>query len=310
MLALQPPEHLIEQMKTKNIKFELISEEDSKSFLENNTYYKKISSYKNNFFYGIKDGQKNYFDLDFAYLKELSTIDMHLRKVILHICLNIEHSIKIRIINGCQKNNYNGYDIAEEFLNTYPTVRDNIFKNVTTSYCSELISHHKNKLPIWVLIEVISFGDLCKLFKFLTDKDLFGDHTKFVQRDNVSILYSVHNLRNAVAHNHCILRDLRYKNDLAALHSLSLFVSHVPEITESQRKKALSTKVYSDFTCLLYAINAFIDSAGIRKGAIDELHQIFTERMLRNKIYFANCNSVKNCYNFFKKILDFYYFKC
>lgn len=308
MLTLQSPEALIEQMKRKNIKFDLVTEEDAKFFLENSTYYKKISSYKNNFHYAIKDGTKNYFDLDFAYLKELSTIDMHLRKIILHICLNIEHSIKIRIINGCQKQNYNGFDIVEEFINIYPSVKENILKNATTSYCSELIANHKNKLPIWVLIEVISFGDLCKLFKFLTDRDIFGDHTKYVQRDNVSILYAVHNLRNAVAHSHCILRDLRYQNNVSSLHSLSVFVSNVPEITETQRKNALTTKVYSDFTCLLYAINTFIDSVGMRKGAIDELHQIFTERMLRNKTYFVHCNPVKNAYKFFKKILDFYFF--
>ena len=184
MSALQSHDALIEQMKTRNIKFNLITEDDAKLFLDKSSYYKKVSSYKRNFHYAIKDNHKFYFDLDFAYLKELSTIDMHLRKIIFHACLNIEHAIKLRIINACQQNNFDGYEIADEFLSAYPNVRENVFKNASTSYCFDLINANKNRLPLWILIEVISFGDLCKLYKFLTYKDIFGDHTKALQQNN------------------------------------------------------------------------------------------------------------------------------
>lgn len=307
MLSLKAPEELIEQMKTRNIKFDLMNEQDAISFLEKSTYYKKVSSYKNNFLYAIKDGHKSYYDLDFAYLRELSTIDMHLRKVIIHACLNIEHSVKLRIINACQRNNYNGYEIADEFLSTYPNVRNNVHQNAANSYCSDLITNYTNRIPIWIFVEVISFGDLCKLFKFLTDKDIFGDHTKSQQTDNVSILYAVHHLRNAAAHNHCILRDLRYQKNVTAIHEISTFVSRVSEINNDPRRKALTTKVYNDFICLLYAVYNFIDSEGVRNGTVNEIKDIFTDRMLKNKHYFTHCIPVKNAYTFIKKILDFYF---
>ena len=47
MQKLETPENLVVFMKDQNIKFENISEKEAIDFLNNNTYYKKISSYKN-----------------------------------------------------------------------------------------------------------------------------------------------------------------------------------------------------------------------------------------------------------------------
>ena len=55
MQKLETPENLVVFMKDQNIKFENISEKEAIDFLNNNTYYKKISSYKNNFDYYIKN---------------------------------------------------------------------------------------------------------------------------------------------------------------------------------------------------------------------------------------------------------------
>ena len=85
----------IEHMKKKGIKFEKMSEADASRFLQNNNYYFKLKAYCKN--YG-KNVNGEYQDLDFAYLVDLSTIDMHLRKFIIKVSLDVEHFLKVKLL--------------------------------------------------------------------------------------------------------------------------------------------------------------------------------------------------------------------
>lgn len=71
-------------MKSKGIKFKEVSETDAKEFLLKSNYYMKLASYRAN--YEKVDAGKRigeYKNLDFGYLQELSTIDMHLRYIVM-----------------------------------------------------------------------------------------------------------------------------------------------------------------------------------------------------------------------------------
>ena len=107
-------DHLIEHMKQKGIKFVEMTEDSARDFLSYNNYYMKLASYKCNYekcLEGKREGQ--YKNLDFAYLKELSTIDMHLRYIIIEMCLDIEHAIKVRILEDVTNNpDEDGYNVA------------------------------------------------------------------------------------------------------------------------------------------------------------------------------------------------------
>ena len=293
-------------MVKKGIKFNLYSEEDAKKYIETSTYYKKISSYQKNFATYVKDGEKVFADLEFAYLKELASLDVELRHIVLDISLDIEHSVKVTILNKCMELNFDGYDVVDDFFSKYPNVRGNIDKNSGNSYCTELIQAHSSHFPIWVVVEVISFGDLCKLYKFMVDKGYFGDSKKSAIRDVVSILYAVHNIRNAAAHNHCLLRDLRYSNDVQAEPTISGYVAQIPSIKKDQRQKALSTRFQHDFVCLIYAIDKLIISDGMRKDAITDIREFIDKKSIKHKEYFRSCIPVRNAYGFCKKVVDFY----
>ena len=63
----------IEHMKNIGIKFNLVSEEQAKAYLENDTYFFKIKAYAKNY---DKNKEGKYTNLDFGYLKELSLFPM------------------------------------------------------------------------------------------------------------------------------------------------------------------------------------------------------------------------------------------
>lgn len=105
-------DELIEHMKSKGITFHEVSENDAKEFLQKNNYYMKLAAYRANYEKcptGKRAGQ--YKKLDFGYLKELSVIDMHLRYIIIDMCLDIEHAIKVKLINDVTNNpSEDGYE--------------------------------------------------------------------------------------------------------------------------------------------------------------------------------------------------------
>lgn len=67
-------------MKSKGISFIQYEESDAKRFCKN-TYYFKLKAFERNYDkYNRTEKKGQYINLDFAYLVELSTIDMYLRK--------------------------------------------------------------------------------------------------------------------------------------------------------------------------------------------------------------------------------------
>ena len=112
-------DELIDHMKARGIKFEIISESEARDFLTKNNYYFKLASYRTLYAKcpegSSREGQ--YQNLDFAYLKELSTIDMHLRYIIVEMCLDIEHAIKVQLINAVTQNSDDdGYQLIKLYL--------------------------------------------------------------------------------------------------------------------------------------------------------------------------------------------------
>ncbi|RIY27654.1 CAAX protease, partial [Bifidobacteriaceae bacterium WP022] len=69
-------EQLIDKLKGKGVTFQKCTIKDAISFLNEHNYYVKVTAYKTNFH---KHNGK-YVGLDFMALKDLSTIDMYLRR--------------------------------------------------------------------------------------------------------------------------------------------------------------------------------------------------------------------------------------
>ena len=119
MKKLLTSKDLVEHMKSKGIRFSLVKESEAQRFLENNNYYLKLASYRENY-EKVPETEENagqYINLEFAYLQELSTIDMHLRYLILQMTLDIEHSLKVSLLNDIEQNDAeDGYNIIQKYL--------------------------------------------------------------------------------------------------------------------------------------------------------------------------------------------------
>lgn len=148
LLKLRPMmkiNELVPYLKKKNIKFEKINEHDAEEYLRNNNNYYNLTSYKHNFLKypspaGVYEGL--YIDLDFAYLKDMSIIDHRVRLLFFKIIIDIEHYLKIRILNLIENiEEENGYRVVNMYLDKdfndekFPKkVHNSIFKKVGNEY--------------------------------------------------------------------------------------------------------------------------------------------------------------------------------
>lgn len=295
----------IAHLKSKNISFNLMSEEEAKSFLSNNTYYFKIKSYLKAF-EKKKDG--SYINVDFAYLVELSKLDAHLREFIIQLSLDIEHMLKVKLINDITcDSSQDGYTIVNQLFAKYPKIHNSILNKKYNSATSDLIHKYENTgWNVWSLIEVLSFGDFIKLYELYYSG----------KSDSVTdLLWSLKFIRNAAAHNNCLLNSLRIPYSHSNLSSgdkitptkkLITYISKIPNLKSyDSRKKKMYNPVIHDFIASLVLFDLICNSPAIYEKTFNNLNKLFKDRFLKHKEYFSNDLYFVSLYNFCLKIIDF-----
>lgn len=308
LLRKQPlsTDALIQHMKAKGITFNIVSEDAAKEFLENHNYYFKLAAYRGNYTKyqrGIHAGK--YENLDFAYLKELSTIDMHLRYLILQMCLDIEHQLKVMLINEIDSNPVeNGYGLIHAF-DTNVRCRQKIIGQANNSYATDLIQKHQKRLdfPIWALCELISFGDLCRLYK--TYVEMYPERKGLPKH---SLLNPIRNLRNAAAHSNCLIYKLKAPRATTrkTLPAINNIVAQIPNISRSSRKDYLRIIPIHDFTVLLYWYYTFVKNVDLKRTRSSQLKNLFYHRMLEHKSYFQSNPYIKHAYIFTARLVHYF----
>lgn len=295
-------EQLIEHMKNKGISFNEVSEIDAKEFLQKNNYYMKLAAYRANYekcLTGKREGK--YKKLDFGYLKELSVIDMHLRYIIIDMCLDIEHSIKVKLINEITNNPLeDGYNIVRKFISKDDSFR--ILKNIRShksgEYCRDLIEKYYPYFPAWVFVELISFGDLVFFCSFY--EEVYG-----VQIVNNALMNTVRDVRNAAAHSNCLLNKMTERIDSSKQvnSDISKFIANMKDISKTSRVNNLKYKFTNSFITLLYVYDKLmIDDA--KQKRYQQLNDFINGRAIKHKDFFKSNSKIIGVYNFHKKVID------
>lgn len=222
----QTAQQLIAKMKNeKGISFKYISESDAENYLANINNYLRTAAYRKNFqkhTKGINNGK--YIRLDFAYLQELSTIDMHFRFLVSKMCLDIEHDLKVKMLSDIEHDSStDGYDIVKSFLTQNTYIIRKLEANSSSPFTSDLIHKYftiqrtnnptkqrkENRItayddcPAWVLLEMLTFGDFIKFYEFYYSSRDFPTLS-------TPVINLVKSLRNGTAHNNCILSNLAH----------------------------------------------------------------------------------------------------
>lgn len=315
---------LIAHSKGKGITFDIISEDEAKEYLGRNNNYFKLSSYRKNYTkYPSGSRKDQYRELDFAYLIELARIDVEVRHILLKMCLDIEHFLKVSLIKAVEDNlqagtGENGYKIVTDFITDASslnfeerarniskrsgTISRKIGQNTKNPYCEGLMRKYRGEMPVWVFVEVISFGDLEDLIAF------YAKEAGWKSPIDEKSLDRVRQIRNAAAHNNCIINDLRPEE--ASERDVSRTPRFITEfvcqagIGENMRKKKLANRRINQIVHLLYVYDKVVTSENTRNTRLTELYELLHTRMSIHGDYFATNSLLMSSHEFFVKITD------
>ena len=160
-----------------------------------------------------------------------------------------------------------------------------------------MIEKYYPYFPAWVFVELISFGDMVKLYEYYSEG--YPGRLK-----DSELLYSIRDLRNATAHRNCLINKLQRGTNKPSVKIIK-FVSNIDGIGKSMRDNKLSNKFLYDFISLLYVYNEFVISDIVKEKRFTEIKEFINGRVIRNKEYFEKNECIKTAYTFAKKVIDY-----
>lgn len=209
----------INLLKSRNILF--YDEEKAKNILLNNNYYNIINGYKD-LFLDINNPTNYKIGTHFEEIYALYEFDRQLRSIFLEYILKIENSMRALIAyyfsQAYGNDNYLKLDNFETFKNINVTVQKkqkqikfiqsligNINKNIANNVENKYIGHYITNygfIPLWVLVNILSFGDICNFYRLMKQKERIHISMVFniAETDLSSLLNILSKTRNLCAH--------------------------------------------------------------------------------------------------------------
>lgn len=299
---LTPPQIIDYCKNTLGLTFNIMDEERAKTFVAKQNYFFRLEQYLGICPEANKTRSGKYTGLDFGHLVEMSTIDMYLRKILFKLTIDLEHYLKVKLVGDCQDNPADdGYEVVAAFLEKNPKVRSSIQTG------SKLIGYYERpmfrytKAPaVWNFVEMVDFNDFSNFYSFYYDyfkKD--GGWTK--QFD------AVRKLRNAAAHNSCILCSFKPVPNFVGDYetTLELLDGNIG-IIPGTISKMMRVPFLNDFAVLLSVYRKMATHPAVLENTLNEVKEFLDGRVVRHKEYFDGFTEVKNAYRFAKGVVEYY----
>lgn len=294
----------IAHMREQGIMFNIDNEENAKKYLSNNTYYFKLKAYAKLYDkYTQSDKQGKYVNLEFAYLRDLATIDCYIRKEIISISLDIEHYLKVRLINDFNNSDEDGYDVVQEFMKTNPEhYSKEIIGKMEGKACSNLVKKYSGNFAIWNFVEILNFGDFKEFYQFFYSRNPnFKKSEKFSYFINPARI-----LRNAAAHNNCLIHSLKtpYIDEEK--------FNYNPEVSSFLGKNGIKSRTLTtnmnkpllhDFCVMLYLYYKIVPP-DVQIYTYKRLKDLFEGRIVHHKDYYQRNPIICSAYRFINDVIN------
>ena len=147
---------------------------------------------------------------------------------------------------------------------------------------------------------MVSFADFISFYAFYYDyMRMQCEYTKHFE--------SVRRIRNACAHNVCMLASFKsvpgFKSDLET--NFELLGGNIG-IGNGTISSCMKVPLLNDFAVMLSVYTKLISSPKIKEITLQEIKDFFDGRMVYRKQYFENNSDIKNAYLFARKVLDYW----
>jgi len=286
-------------LQTKGVTFKWHDKDSVKNYLINKNSYFRLKSYCKNY---DKKSDDTYINLDFCYLKDMADIDRQFRNICLKMVIHLEHLIKQKLIKDITLNPFeDGYSIVSEFLSSNTNVISSIKKKQSQSVCNELISKYEHSFSIWTISELLSFGELISLYTFY--------YNKYPSTDNYSrIMHHIKFLRNAVAHNNCLLNSLKKPYSIPGFRfssEISTFISS-NGMTTTRRRKIIENPVLHDFITMLYVFYKINPETVKSQEYIQQVKKIFNDQIHQNSTFIDSNPIIRARFQALIEIFDYF----
>lgn len=203
----------------------VINDESAKEILTENNYYYLINGYKNMFLDNRCQKEKYIENVSLEEIYALYKFDGELRMNLLRYILIIERRLdtyisyefskiygnkEYLIENNFDNNKKNNYKIVSLIAD----IKNNTTKQIKIG--NKMLNHYiKNYgyIPLWVLIRIMTLGEVSKFYEVMKQKDQNAVAKKFGVREKTlkTYLHNIAIVRNICAHDEK-LYDLRLNN--------------------------------------------------------------------------------------------------
>lgn len=301
--------HNIEVMKSQNIQFVHINEEDAINIMQTEYTGSKLLSYAPLFDrYRSTEKVGKYIDLDFAYLYDLAIIDSHFMKLIISMCIDLERIIKTFIIADFERVNDSG-NIIYEFVKENAKFFSEVYSFDNIEYASKYLMGDESisELSVYTFLEIIHFGTIQRFARYFYGK--FGmllydrPYAPFER-----YLDSIRRMRNPAAHNNGIICQLAMKsNKESSFEKNTRVLSFLGSrgILHRTLDTNMSKQVIHDFCCLLHMYVGFMPERDVKNTLLD-IEKFLQEHCTSNSAYYRKTPELLSAYHFLSAVVNIY----